>query len=76
MAIVAAPVQGGMDRKGRWRQSMSEGLWQDGIHGRVRQALNFFNVYLENNPVVVVAVVAAPAEGGYKQKCQLETATA
>ena len=33
--------KGAMDRKGCWRQSMSKGLWQDGIHGRVRQAMIF-----------------------------------
>ena len=56
---------------------MPNGLWQDGIHGRVRQALNLFlNFLFDNDPVVVVAVVAAPAEGGYKQKCQLETVNA
>ena len=37
---------------------------------------SFLNFFLENDPVVVVAVVAAPAEGGYKQKCQLETVNA
>ena len=36
----------------------------------------FKNVFLENDPVVVVAVVAAPAEGGYIQKCHLETVNA
>ena len=56
---------------------MHSGLWQDGIHGRVREALTFFlNFFLENDPVVVVAVVAAPAEGGYIQKCHLETVNA
>ena len=36
----------------------------------------FLNFFLENDPVVVVAVVAAPAEGGYIQRCQLETVNA
>ena len=37
---------------------------------------SFLNFFLENDPVVVVAVVAAPAEGGYIQKCHLETVNA
>ena len=36
VAVVAVPVEGGMKRNGSWRQSMQKGLWQDGIHGRVR----------------------------------------
>ena len=44
---------------------MPKGLRQDGIHGRVRWALKFLLQFIfENESVVVVAAVAAPAEGG------------
>ena len=36
----------------------------------------FFYGFIKNQLMVVVAVVAVPAEGGYIQKCQLETLTA
>ena len=44
---------------------------------QVKASLEFFKkIFSENDPVVVVAVVAAPSEGGYKQKWQLETVNA